>query len=529
MKYLRKSKKKCTLIIGLSVEESKNIFNNLPKDFNSNQELIVFNYDNHSPDDGVHNINILRTDVNIDTYRNNIEKEFYDLCLKHKAKILHLFTRQMVNYNDLSYAEIEHLYFCTISNCIKWFDLYDIEFIFSRTVPQFAFEYLFFLYSSTKKIPFIYEYICPYAAVANFYKLDVHNLDFIFSKISTKSVKNNEIPVEHTVKSILDKISSAINNSDDSTRVSYYDMQNLFDKKMNSKFSKALWNAARIGAPEIVREIFYKDSVHFSRFNIQSSRDKKIPKRASALSIVKKSINSFLIGKRSLKKYKRLSKKCDLKTPAKTKVLYIAHQEPESVVLVEGGKITSNYEAIKYTQSIMPSDSVIYYKEHDANFYYYDLVDLGNAPENRPSNFYDLIGSEKNIHCIPIENNDRKKILEDVDVVVTLCGTFAIEASMYGVPVVVLSNPWYMESGVDNLIKPDQFSADLIKKEFYDMKRIYKQWSDFIYDTLRTGFYAMSYFDIDEQGNPNRFNEEYTSTLCDIVHSILIDKNKDIN
>jgi hypothetical protein len=513
-------KKKYTVIIGLTVDESKNIFSNLSKKITENQELIVFNYNPHSPKDLIFNLNIMRTDLSPKGC--SMEKNFFDLCLEHKSKILNLFGRQMIQDNELSYAEVEYLYFSTILNCINWFKYNDIELVYARSYPQFAFDYLFFLYCSMKKIPYIFEYQSPYLSVANFYEAKIKNQDFIISRLNKKSIKNNGVPDTHNFKSIASQILSSIEKTDDAQRVSYYDVQGLFERKKNYKLSQLLWNTLKVGIPEIAREFLYKDSVHFSRFNLKSSFGKKIPERAGALSIMKKSILSFYSARNALKKYQKMSEKCDLNFPAKTKVLYVAHQEPEATILVEGGRITSNYEAIKYAQSIMPNDTIIYYKEHEANFCFYDLIEQGNAPENRPSNMYDLLSIEENIHCIPIEETNKKKILDKIDVVVTVCGTFAIEASMYGIPVIVLADPWYMESGVENLIKPEVFSSELIDKTRYDKEKIFEQWESFLTSTLQSGFFCPAYHNSYDctTSSPDRISPEYLKALSETISSI---------
>jgi hypothetical protein len=519
---MKKERKKCIVISCLSVDEAKNIFSHISEKITCNKELVIFSYENHLPQESIFHLNVLRTELT--PKGSSLDKEFFDICLKHKSKILHLLTRQMTCYNNLNYSEIEYLYFSTLLNCAEWFERYDISLVFSRSYPQFAFDYLFFLYCEIKKIPYIFEYICPYVDVASFYSAKTDGQqNFVISRIYNNQKKNysNSIPKDHNVSSIVSKITSSIEHSNDSNRVSYYNAQEMFEEKIHAKLTKVLWGVFKVGVPEIIRELFYKDSVHFTRFHIQSTREGKAPKHASALSIVNKSINSFYSAKKALRSYKKLSKNCDFGLSASVKVLYIAHQEPEATILVEGGKFFTNFEAVKYVQSIMPDDAIIYYKEHDANFYYYDLIEKGTAPENRPTHFYDLTACNENIQFVPIEDTNKKRMLDEVDVVVTVCGTFAIEASMYGVPSIVLSNPWYMESGVDNLITPDAYTYELLNRSLYDQNQIREQWKNFISNVLQSGFYSSTYSaHIDVQDQPNRYDIEYLTALSETIDSM---------
>jgi hypothetical protein len=511
----------CIVFNGFSIEESRLFFSKLSNNSKKDKKLAILTYGDHTPRELIFDINILRSNLNPKGCR--LDSLFFDLCLQHKSKIIQLLTRQMISYNNLSHAEIEHLYYSTVLNCANFVKDCRISLIFSRTYPQFAFDYVLFLYCTSRGIPYFFEYEIPYTKTVVFSYAELDRQNFIIQKIDIKDNENDCNYTKNKALLIYEKILSSTLEADNVKNSGYHGEQanSYFANKMHAKIFKMFLNAVLIAIPEMVKSILLRKEIrYFTRFHVETTGKKGIPKNANALSMIKKSLISFYTYKKLLNRYYKLSENFDTSRNSKIKVLYFAHQEPEATILVEGGKFYTNYDAIKYMQSVLPDEAIIYYKEHQANFFYYDLVELGCEPENRQSGFYNFISLEDNIQFVPLDMS-KKDIFDQVDLVVTICGTAGIEASIYGIPTIVLANPLYMQSKAENLISPEDFNFELIDEICHDKRKISESWVNFFSDILQSGVIEAPTNRFDVAPTINRHNSDYLTALSKTIDNLL--------
>jgi hypothetical protein len=145
--------------------------------------------------------------------------------------------------------------------------------------------------------------------------------------------------------------------------------------------------------------------------------------------------------------YERISKDFVMPEGQDPIVLFFAQQEPEATVLVAGGAFQSNYEAVTFLRSLLPSNVRILYKEAISSFLHYDPVGKGTEPENKPLNLYRLLSKDPNLFFVPLDA-DKSELFNSVDGVVSIGGTASFEAALLGIPSMAFSRPWYMASGL---------------------------------------------------------------------------------
>jgi hypothetical protein len=126
---------------------------------------------------------------------------------------------------------------------------------------------------------------------------------------------------------------------------------------------------------------------------------------------------------------------------------------------------------------------------------------------------------EKNIQFIPIEMG-KKEIFEEIDAVATICGTIAIEASIYGTPSIVLGDPWYMESGIENLIRPETFKLELLDNNISNVEDIHEKWKIFLNSIDSEVMIDLAKTHHNDNPQPDRLDPRYLTNLLESFNTL---------
>ncbi|GGK34155.1 hypothetical protein GCM10010965_28840 [Caldalkalibacillus thermarum] len=113
-------------------------------------------------------------------------------------------------------------------------------------------------------------------------------------------------------------------------------------------------------------------------------------------------------------------------------ILFTLHKQPEASVDVLGSYYSNQIETIKLISRITPVTHKVYVKEHS------------NAIGDRSISYYNEIKRIPGVKLIH-PSLDSHDLIRNADLVITISGTVAYEASLYGVPAVTLSSMFYKD------------------------------------------------------------------------------------
>ena len=110
-------------------------------------------------------------------------------------------------------------------------------------------------------------------------------------------------------------------------------------------------------------------------------------------------------------------------------LLFPLHLNPEYSTLVQGGLLQDQLVIIELLAKSVPSDWIVYVKEHPATI----------MAKLRPRNFYKKINDIPNVEIAPIDS-DVHTIISNSEMVVILTGTSGWEAILRRIPVIAFSD-----------------------------------------------------------------------------------------
>jgi len=116
--------------------------------------------------------------------------------------------------------------------------------------------------------------------------------------------------------------------------------------------------------------------------------------------------------------------------PARPYVLYALHQQPESSIDVQGAFFSNQVELIKSIARSVPSTHDFYVKDHRS------------CIGERPLRFYKTIKSIPGVRLIdPFVDSHR--LIKHADLVISVSGTIAYEAALFGRPAMSVANMYF--------------------------------------------------------------------------------------
>ncbi len=174
------------------------------------------------------------------------------------------------------------------------------------------------------------------------------------------------------------------------------------------------------------------------------------------------------------------------------------HYEPEATLLYFDPNLSEQVSVIQQLLKEMPSDAVLFVKEHPQQPGY--LM--------RPE-YIELRRRNSNLKYIPAEY-DSMSVLSQMQILITICGTFGLESLIKQIPVIVLGRIFYDEHpDVYNVNSFAEVGDILNKKEFNTIKE------------ENTIEYLEKIYSIVYKGDPN-YDWKYDDpdNIRDLTHSI---------
>ena len=230
-----------------------------------------------------------------------------------------------------------------------------------------------------------------------------------------------------------DKVLNYINDIKNKKDITPHYIQRVFNAKDDS-IRAQIFRAVREIFSGIVRFNLFKSGSY--AYKINKKPYYSLSSRASVFSGVihhlKMSINNNKLGKY----YKSISRQFD---PTKKYVFFSASYQPEATTSLLAGVFEDQFIAIDMLSYVIPSDWVIYYKEHPSIF----LMSHGRKGSlSRSKAYYKKLKENPKIRIIPADTSQTNLIDHSI-LVSTAGGTVGWESIVRGKPVISFGNAWF--------------------------------------------------------------------------------------
>jgi UDP:flavonoid glycosyltransferase YjiC (YdhE family) len=139
-------------------------------------------------------------------------------------------------------------------------------------------------------------------------------------------------------------------------------------------------------------------------------------------------------------------------------VLFTLHKQPEASIDVLGSMYSNQLETIKKIIRRLPVTHELYVKEHS------------NSIGDRSLNFYNNIKSLPNVKLID-PYVDSHELIKGADLVITISGTIAYEAALYGVPAITLADMFFKPILANNNVDLSSINIQEIRENLKSFRR----------------------------------------------------------
>lgn len=215
---------------------------------------------------------------------------------------------------------------------------------------------------------------------------------------------------------------------------------------------------------------------------------------------IKEKINYYtylLIAKENFIKYKNMKY-----------LFYALHKQPEASVDVLGRYYDDQYMNIFNIWRNLPADWYLLVKEHS------------NAIGDRSAKFYKSLKKLKNVILID-EKTDSHQIIMHSQAVITVSGTIAYEAALFGVKALVFTDVFFNLSLIRKITLEDLRSEKNIKMILDEINE-----NQFLDNNLKTKILNNSLYGIisDPVSNPGCMTEENLTNIAKYIYNIITRK-----
>jgi hypothetical protein len=359
---------------------------------------------------------------NLDTRAGVIDAQILDDFSRYELTAIKMMDRLDSDGNTFSFNERQRHYRNLLRKWIEVIDSLEIELVISPSIPHRVFDYVLYVATLIKHIPYISYMMTTVKGllipVKNPEKLPhslYHYRDYDVTKfeLSTRAA------------SIIDNLKGQYAEAKPSYMVSQDETNKHYNPiKAFKRYSKAPFLYLKIASNLMTPSRSYLKQ---KGKRLESSNYSRL-----GLALVKRRGRKK---KRGMKQfYESLVKVPDYK---KKYILVALHYQPEETSTPSGLTYTDQYLMIDMLSRLIPNDWLIYVKEHKSQFH-----PLMEGQTGRKQYFYTDLQKLENVKCVST-NEDVFKLIDNAKAVATLTGTIGFESVVRGTPALVFGNAWY--------------------------------------------------------------------------------------
>ncbi len=280
-----------------------------------------------------------------------------------------------------------------------------------------------------------------------------------------------------------------------------YEISYMSRQKTSSRISKKIYRFFNKGI-----KIIYRDLKHNLGMKIRNKYSPINPYRLNLYTRLK------VKNKRKSNLLKSLIKNSETPDLHNTKYVYFPlHFEPERTTNPDGGYFHDQFLAIESLRKLVPSSIAIFVKEHPSQIFF-----SGKGSRGRSPLIYSLIKKIENTKIVSTEV-DTIDLIKNSNLVATISGTVAIEASILGKHSIVFGNSWY--AGCPNIFSfSDNISYEnIISQKIVSPKKI----TDFFLN-LKNEYSFLSFQNQSQKIHNNEFdNDEFNQIQNESIYMAL--------
>ena len=309
------------------------------------------------------------------------------------------------------------------------------DMVVSERIPHQAFDYALYLMCKYKKIKFVT--FCGSAFLGRYIPLtDVSSIGDIFDEEYAGYLKS-----DFSIEELKGNLPEDIITYYEKMKLDYALAEPFYMKKhlVEHKQSSTILSLTKKFVLDMnqFKENYFGKNGYFKKGipSFWKQRCKSIETSSTTVlnySFLKMNANAF---KKKLKKvYDSLVEEPDFNVPY---VIYNLHYQPEATSNPSGGIFVDQRLCIDVLAKQLPSDCLIYVKEHRSQFYSHLLGHTGRIPE-----FYKDLLAYPQVRLMPL-HTDPFSLIKNSRAVATITGTTGWEAMVMGKPVINFGLSWY--------------------------------------------------------------------------------------
>jgi len=313
-----------------------------------------------------------------------------------------LYVMDRLYFSPLTQHEAHRLAYLYIANCYKVLKSYKIDTIYLNNIPHGLNQIALFAVAKETGIKIIYKNMLsasPYLSYLEEELLPIKRLDYIQRNILIKDSQN--------------KIS--FNDYREQLFEPVYGAEVLKHNRIK-QFAKLLYGVIR----------GKKGEYQLSQFFLEYSRSK--------VSLILSILRYHFDREKVIKFVKNIEKDPCLDEDY---FIFFLHYQPEATTSPQADYFSDQLLNIKIILSALPSDAVLYVKEHPGTFTVY-----GQDKNFRNLSFYKEIIRDDRVTLISTKENSAE-LVQNARAVLSTCGSVTWEALCVGKPAVVFSFSWF--------------------------------------------------------------------------------------
>jgi hypothetical protein len=359
-----------------------------------------------------------------------INIDFLKEYASFELQALKMMDRMDPDQESFAFMERQRHYRNMLKYCTACLIELKVDFVIFGVVPHQVFDYALYLLCRFHNI----NCVC------------LGNTQFMGRFLMIKNISSIDVKIQEDYKKILasGKDAALLKSELSGDITSYYNriQQDYSEAKPEWERNHLIESKKSDGIFSLAKKFFIELNNNRTRYFGEDGflhiiKQKKKTTEESKISIFQYSIHKLKTNrfKRKLKDYYN---SLTIQPDYTVKYVFFAlHYQPEMTTNPSGDIFVDQRLCVEVLLKQIPSDYLIYVKEHQAQFYSHLE---GNT--SRAKYYYDDLLSNSRVRLLPLDS-DPLKLVKNAQAVATIMGTVGWEAMAIGIPVIAFGLSWY--------------------------------------------------------------------------------------
>jgi len=359
-----------------------------------------------------------------------INIDFLKEYASFELQAIRMMDRMDPDQHSFGFMERQRHYRNMIKRCAASLNYLKIDFVIFGVVPHQVFDYVLYLLCQFYNIKFV----C------------LGNTQFQGRFFILKNISSIDDKIREDYKKILGSGKDAallkVELPDDIIKYFNKIQQDYSEAKPEWERNHLLENKKSDGFFSLTKKFFNELNNNWTRYFGEDGFPHFIKLKSKTIEESKISIIQYSLQRLKTNRFKRNLKKyydsLTIQPDYNVKYVFFAlHYQPEMTTSPSGDIFVDQRLCVEVLLKQMPSDYLIYVKEHQAQFYSHL-----EGHTSRAKYYYDDLLSNSRVRLLPLDS-DPLKLVKNAHAVATIIGTVGWEAMATGIPVIAFGLSWY--------------------------------------------------------------------------------------